>query len=95
MTIAAMRDYGSMREIINITPQDIKKLYMRMMSSRSSQIAGLPKANNQQSGEEKLASSMDKLDVMQERYRLAIEYMGWFEPAWSTLTDGEQKILKE
>jgi hypothetical protein len=42
-----------------------------------------------------LADSMDKLDVKQERYRQAIEFMGWFEPAWGSLTDDEQLVLRE
>ena len=37
----------------------------------------------------------DTLDVIQERYRQAVEYMGWFEPAWATLTDTEQMVLRE
>jgi hypothetical protein len=42
-----------------------------------------------------LAASLDELDVMQERYRQAIEYTGWFEPAWASLTDDEQLVLRE
>lgn len=93
--IAALRDYSSMRDVINITPQEIKDLYEQMISPRNSQITGLPRAHNPQGAENKLMTSLDKLDVMQERYRQAIEYMGWFEPAWSTLTDDEQRIIKE
>ena len=38
---------------------------------------------------------MDKLDILRERYSQALEYMSWFEPAWSSLTDTEQHILSE
>ena len=94
-TIAAIRDYTSMRNIINITPQDIKDLYDRMVSPRSSKPSHAPRSYNPGKAEEMLTSSLDKLDAMQERYRLAIEYMGWFEPAWSGLTDDEQLIMRE
>jgi len=94
-TIGAIRDYASMRNIINITPQDIKELYDRMVSPRSGKMSHTPRNYNPGSAEDKLASSLDKLDAMQERYRLAIEYMGWFEPAWGSLTDTEQLVLKE
>ena len=94
-TIGAIRDYASMRNIINITPQDIKELYDRMVSPRNGKMSHTPRNYNPGSAEDKLASSLDKLDAMQERYRLAIEYMGWFEPAWSSLTDTEQCILRE
>ena len=94
-TIGAIRDYSSMRNIINITPQNIKELYDRMVSPRTAKLSHTPRSYNPGSGEEKLASSLDKLDAMQERYRLAIEYMGWFEPAWGSLTDIEQNVLRE
>ena len=94
-TIAAIKDYNSMRNVINITPQEIKELYDRMISPRATKLTGLPRAWNPRSGEEALAESLDKLDVLQERYRQAIEYMGWFEPAWGALTDEEQHILRE
>lgn len=94
-TVSALQDYSTMREIINITPQETKELYDRMISPRAARITGLPSARNPQAGEEKLAKSLDELDILQERYRQAIEYMGWFEPAWAALTDEEQIVLRE
>jgi len=93
--IAAIRDYSNMRNVINITPEDIKELYSRMISPRGSKVTGLPKAKNPHGHDDMLATSLDKLDVMQERYRQAIEFMTWFEPAWGTLTDDERLILRE
>ncbi len=92
--ISAIRDYNNMREIVNITPQEIKNVYDRMVSPRGGRISGLPRARNPKAGEAKLVKSLDELDVLQERYRQAIEYMGWFEPAWASLSDEEQKILR-
>lgn len=40
-------------------------------------------------------AQIDKLDILRERYSQAIEYMKWFEPAWSSMTDAEQRILSE
>lgn len=84
-----------MREIINITPQETKELYGRMVSVGSRRVTGVPAGWNPQAGEERLVKSLDTLDVIQERYRQAVEYMGWFEPAWATLTDTEQMVLRE
>lgn len=42
-----------------------------------------------------MAAQIDKLDILRERYSLAIEYMAWFEPAWANLTDAEQHVLSE
>jgi hypothetical protein len=94
-TIGAIRDYQSMRSVINITPQDIKELYDRMVSTRSPQLSGMPHARNPHAKEDELVKSLDKLDIMQERYRQAIEYMAWFEPSWGSLTDNEQLIIQE
>ena len=94
-TVAAMQDYSTMREIINITPQETKELYDRMVSVGSRRVTGVPAGGNPQAGEERLVKSLDTLDVIQERYRQAVEYMGWFEPAWATLTDTEQTVLRE
>ncbi len=94
-TVAAMQDYWTMREIINITPQETKELYDRMISVGSRPLTGLPTSWNPQAGEDRLVKSLDTLDVIQERYRQAVEYMSWFEPAWATLTDTEQMVLRE
>lgn len=94
-TVAAMQDYSTMREIINITPQETKELYDRMVSVGGRRATGAPAGWNPQAGEERLVKCLDTLDVIQERYRQAVEYMGWFEPAWATLTDTEQTVLRE
>lgn len=94
-TVAALQDYSTMREVINITPQETKELYDRMISVGGRQLTGLPTSWNPQAGEERLVKSLDTLDVIQERYRQAVEYMRWFEPAWATLSDVEQTILRE
>ena len=94
-TVAALQDYSTMREIINITPQETKALYDRMTSVGGRPLTGIPTSWNPQAGEDRLIKSLDTLDVIQERYRQAVEYMSWFEPAWATLTDTEQTILRE
>ena len=93
--VAALQDYSTMREIINITPQETKELYDRMISTGGRRLTGLPTSWNPQAGEERLVKSLDTLDVIQERYRQAVEYMSWFEPAWATLSDVKQTILRE
>ena len=93
--IAAARDYHSMRFIINNTPDEIKEVYEKMTAPRMANQTGLPPVRNPQSGADKLVAQIDKLDVLRERYGAAVEYMSWFEPAWSTLTDTEQQILSE
>lgn len=45
--------------------------------------------------EERLASCLDEIDVLKERYRRALEYMEWFQPAWDALSEEEQLVLTE
>ena len=94
-TVAALQDYATMRDIINITPQETKELYDRMISTGGRQLTGLPTSWNPQANENRLVKCLDTLDVIQERYRQAVEYMSWFEPAWATLSDTEQTVLRE
>jgi len=94
-TIAALRDYHNMRFIINNTSEEIKDLYEKMSAPRVPKLSGMPSARNPQAGADKITSQIDKLDILRERYNQAMEYMTWFGPAWSSLTDDEQHILSE
>ena len=93
--IAAIRDYDNMQFIIDNTPDDIVALYEKMTASRTPHLSKTPKSRNPQVGSDKLAAQIDKLDVLRERYSQAVEYMDWFEPAWSGLTVTEQRVLSE
>lgn len=93
--IAAIRDYHNMRFIINNTPDEIKEVYGKMSAPRKAGLTGIPSARSPKSGEDKLVAQIDKLDLLRERYSSAVEYMAWFEPAWSSMTDTEQHILGE
>ncbi len=94
-TVAAIRDYGSMKAIIDNTPEEVKAVYETMTAPRSSVPTGLPPALDPQAGQEKLTAQVDKLDVLRARYSAAAEYMAWFAPAWDMLTDMERHILRE
>ena len=41
-----------------------------------------------------MAEGMDEISVLQERYREALEFMAWFEPAWAELTEDERYVLE-
>ena len=93
--VAAIRDYENMRFIIGNTPDEIKTMYEKMSAPHSANLTGLPVAKNTQAGTDKLAEQIDKLDLIRDRYRIAVEYMAWFEPAWSNLTEMERSVLSE
>ena len=93
--ITALQDYSSMRYLLNTTPQEIKDVYDKLYSPRSARPAGTPSTHDPKSGEDSLIHSLGAIDVLQERYMQTVEYLRWFEPAWSIMTNTEKEILKE
>ncbi|MDR1364065.1 MAG: hypothetical protein LBJ32_00290 [Oscillospiraceae bacterium] len=95
IAIEAIRDFENMRSIINNTPAEIKEKYYKLFSPASSKLSLFPKHRELNFTEALTVSLLDKIDILNERYRQAIEYMKWFEPAWSNLSDQEQAVLSE
>ena len=91
--VQAVKDYSSMRFIIENTDDEIKKVYSGMTGLGSPGMDGLPHAHDPKAGEERLVSSLDEIDVLKERYRQAMEYMAWFVPAWESLDEDERFVL--
>ena len=94
-TIAALRDYNSMKFICDNTSDEKKEIRERMTALRSSNLNGMPSARDPKAGEGKLAEQLDTIDVLEKRYDCAEEYMAWFKAAWDALSDTEQLILRE
>ena len=92
-TIKALKDYDSMKFIIENTSDEIKRVTDRAAS------VGVPKyddhvrSGNVHSGEDKMVNTIEEIDTLKERYRQALEYMAWFEPAWKQLNEEEHYIL--
>lgn len=93
--IDALKDYGSMQAIIENTDDDIRTEHEKMESVRSSVFSGMPHTHNLQAGEDRILHGIDEINVLRERYRQALEYMAWFQPAWDDLTEDEQYVLRE
>jgi hypothetical protein len=93
--VEALKDYTAMEFIINNHEDTETELRERMSAVRSSTPTGMPHNHNPHAGEARLAAQIDEIDVLKERYRLALEYMEWFSPAWEKLTEDEQFVLNE
>jgi DNA-directed RNA polymerase specialized sigma subunit len=91
--INALKDYINMQYIIEDTDQELVEAYEEAQTPRSSVPTGMPRTDNPKSSEEWIATSIDRIDVLKERYRQALEYMNWFKPAWQELSDEERFIL--
>lgn len=93
--INALKDYSSMKYIIEHTDEDIATLNEEMSSPASPVINGMPSTHDPKAREKRLIACINEIDVLKERYRQALEYMDWFQPAWDALTEDEQYVLKE
>lgn len=92
-TIKALKDYGSMRYIIENTKSEIDRVHEKMGGIRSPGFDGILHSRNPQAGEDRLIKGIDEIDVLKERYRQAVEYMDWFKPAWEELDEDERYVL--
>lgn len=91
----ALKDYASMVYIIENQPDVEKEVRERLTSVPSGMPTGMPYHHNPHAVESRLASSLDEIDVLKERYRRALEYMEWFQPAWNAITEDERFVLSE
>lgn len=92
--VDALKDYSSMKFIIDHTDDEIKAAYQKMGGVSSPQYDGMPHSHNPQAGEDRIMKGIEEIDVLRERYRQAAEYMEWFVPAWNELTEDERYVLK-
>ena len=92
--IEAIEARNTMDFIVKNTSDEIQRVRAGMSSVSSPVYSGLPHACNPKSGEERMLSGIDKIDLLQERYRQACEYQDWFEPAWSQLSEDDKYVLE-
>lgn len=91
-TIDVLKDYNSMKHIIENTDEDIAMLHDGMITPSAPVNDGMPSVRNPHANENRIAHNIDKIDVLKERLRQALEYMEWFQPAWDELTEDEQFV---
>lgn len=92
-TLAALEDYQTMVNILETTDQAIKDTYDRLTTVGSQRLDGMPHAPNPHAGEDRIASTLDRVDAYRERYAQAREYMDWFLPAWGVLSEDDRFVL--
>ena len=92
--VEAIKDFGSMRFIIDHTDDEMKAAYEKMSGISSPQFDGMPHSYNPHAAEERIVKGIEEVDVLKERYRQALEYMAWFLPAWEELSEDERYVLE-
>lgn len=92
--VDALKDYGSMKFIIEHTDDEIKAAYEKMGGVSSPKPDGMPHARNPHAAEDRMIKGIEEIDVLKERYRQAVEYMAWFLPAWEEFSEDERYVLE-
>lgn len=93
-TIGAIQAFNSMEFIINNTPDEIQNIRSQMGGATTPKLDGLPSAHDPRNREDSLLEAIDQINVLEERYKQAVEYMAWFKPAWEQLSEEDQLILE-
>lgn len=94
-TIDAIRDYSSMEFIIANTDEKIRDEHEHMTGVSSPMYSDMPSGgHNDTASEDRILDGIERIDVLKERYRQAIEYMEWFQPSWDKLSEEEQDVLR-
>lgn len=94
-TVEALKDYTSMLFILQHQPEALEEAEAKKTSLPSAIPTGMPRGTNLHAVESRLVAAIDEIDVLKERYRRALEYMDWFQPAWDALSADEQFVLTE
>jgi len=94
-TINALKDYATMEFIRNTYENRIDAARDRMFVCSSPAIGVNKSSANIDTMESRIAETIDELDILKAKYKRALEYMEWFNPAWEELHDDEQYILSE
>ena len=83
--VNALKDYSSMAYILAHTDEEITQVHEDTTTLGSPAFTDMPGGSpNPQSGEMRIITAIDEIDVLRERYRQAKEYMEWFQPAWNS-----------
>ena len=93
--VNALKDYSSMAYILAHTDEEITQVHEDTTTLGSPAFTDMPGGSpNPQSGEMRIITAIDEIDVLRERYRQAKEYMEWFQPAWDSLSEDERYVLE-
>ena len=93
--IKAIKDYSSMQYILDHTEEKIIAAKAQQTGIRTSQMDEMPKSHNPVAAENRMVKNIEEIDVLKERYRQAVEYMDWFQPAWNELPEDERFLLEQ
>lgn len=92
-TKKALRIYTQMAEIIETQSERAQEIETKM--TRPTATATTPVRSGGSTAEDSWARSVDQIEALEAKVEQAQEFMLWFSPAWSRLTEDERVVLEE
>lgn len=92
--IAALQDFPVMEHLAEQTSHVADDLRADLTMPASPRLDGTPRHVNPQATENRIAATLDKIDLLAERQRQARQYMDWFLPAWGLLSENDRYVLE-
>lgn len=93
--IAALQDFPIMDQAAaEDTNDQAEQLRDDLTQPSSPRLDGMPHHVDPHAGENRIAATLDKIDLLAERKRQAREYMEWFLPAWGLLSEADRFVLE-
>ena len=93
--IAALQDFHLMEATAGEnTDATARQLRDDLTSPASPRLDGMPHNPNPHAGEHRIAATLDRINLLQERKRQAMEYLDWFLPAWGLLSEDDRFVLE-
>ncbi|MCI7550720.1 MAG: hypothetical protein PUK40_03700 [Actinomycetaceae bacterium] len=92
--ILALQDFPLMEAAANQADQIAGQLREDLTSPVSPRIDGMPRHPDPRAGENRLAATLDTIDLLAERRHQARQYMAWFLPAWALLSEDDRFVLE-
>lgn len=92
--IAALQDFPLMEAAVEATSHVADQLREDLTSPASPRLDGMPRHTDPRAGENRLAATLDKIDLLAERQHQARQYMDWFLPAWGLLSEDDRVVLE-
>lgn len=94
-SIKALKDFPGMRRILENHFDDTTETEAFLTATPNAILSHLRNMPNPKAFENKVVSTLHLIDVVEERYLHALEYMTWFLPAWEALSEENRYILSE
>lgn len=92
--IAALQDFPLMEGAVEHTSHVADQLREDLTTPDSPRLDGMPRHPDPRAGENRIAATLDNIDLLAERRHPARQYMDWFLPAWGLLTEDDRVVLE-